>query len=167
MTTHLSAAAKTAIIKIALERGKTPLKEIASTHNVGLSTLTRWIQSYKQGDVPLEPKRNNVSSPMTPAQKLHHISVCHALQGDALGAYCRQHGFYSHELDQWKSDFLKALVPPDVTKKQDKLDLVTWKKKCADLERDVKRKDKALAEASALLIFKKKAHLIWGVSEDE
>ena len=49
----------------------------------------------------------------------------------------------------------------------EKSDIILWKKKCADLERDVKRKDKALAEASALLIFKKKAHLIWGESEDE
>ena len=165
--THLSAAAKTAILAKALERGKTPLKEIASTNNVGLSTLTRWINSYKQGDVPIEPKLQKASSDITPAQKLHHISACYSLQGDVLGAYCRQHGFYSHELQQWKSDFLKALAPLDVTKNQEKSDLIVWKKKCADLERDVKRKDKALAEASALLIFKKKAHLIWGESEDE
>jgi transposase len=163
---HLSAVTKTAIITKALERGKTPLKEIASANNVGLSTLTRWINSYKQGEVPHEPKLQMASS-MTPAQKLHHISVCHALKDDALGAYCRQHGFYSHELHQWKSDFLKALAPSDFTKNQEKSDLILWKKKCADLERDVKRKDKALAEASALLIFKKKAHLIWGGSEDE
>jgi len=164
---QLSAVTKTAIITKALERGKTPLKEIASANNVGLSTLTRWINSYKQGDVPIEPKLQRVSLDITPAQKLHHISACYSLQGDALGAYCRKHGFYSHELHQWKSEFLKALAPSDVTKNQDKIDLVTWKKKCADLERDVKRKDKALAEASALLIFKKKAHLIWGESEDE
>jgi transposase len=164
---HLSAVTKTAIITKALERGKTPLKEIAFANNVGLSTLTRWINSYKQGDVPIEPKLQRVSLDIAPAQKLHHISVCHALKDDALGAYCRQHGFYSHELHQWKSDFLKALAPPDVTKNQEKSDLILWKKKCADLERDVKRKDKALAEASALLIFKKKAHLIWGESEDD
>lgn len=164
---HLSAATKTAIITKALERGKTPLKEIASANNVGLSTLTRWINSYKQGDVPIEPKLQRVSLDITPAQKLQYISVCHGLKDDALGAYCRQHGFYSHELQQWKNDFLKALMPSDVTKNQDKIDLNIWKKKCADLERDVKRKDKALAEASALLIFKKKAYLIWGESEDE
>ena len=58
---HLSAATKRAIITKALERGKTPLKEIASANNVGLSTLTRWINSYKQGDVPNEPKLQRVS----------------------------------------------------------------------------------------------------------
>lgn len=165
--TKLSAAAKTAVLTKALERGKTPLKEIASANNVGLSTLTRWINRYKQGSVPNAPNLQKASSEITPTQKLHHISVCYALKDDVLGAYCRQHGFYSHELQQWQSEFLKALAPSDVTKNQDKSDLIVWKKKCAELERDIKRKDKALAEASALLIFKKKAHLIWGESEDE
>ena len=73
----------------ALERGKTPLKEIASANNVSLSTLTRWINSYKQADVPNEPKLQKASSDITPAQKLHHISACYCLQDDALGAlYC-------------------------------------------------------------------------------
>ncbi len=165
--THLSAAAKTAIITKALERGKTPLKEIAFASNVGLSTLTRWINTYKKGDVPIEPKLLATSSKITPAQKLHHISACYSLQSDDLGAYCRQQGFYSHELKQWESVFLKALATPNIAKNQEKSDLAVWKKKCAELERDIKRKDKALAEASALLIFKKKAHLIWGASEDE
>jgi hypothetical protein len=150
-----------------IDKHTRPLKEIALANNVGLSTLTRWMNSYKQGDVPKDPERPTTSRELTPVQKLHHISACHSLTDDALGAYCRQHGFYSHELNAWKSEFLKALTQPDVTKNQEKADLLVWKKKCADLERDVKRKDKALAEASALLIFKKKAHLIWGGSEDE
>ena len=68
---QLSAVTKTAIITKALERGKTPLKEIASANNVGLSTLTRWINSYKQGDVPTETKLQKASSDIIPAQKLH------------------------------------------------------------------------------------------------
>ena len=41
------------------------------------------------------------------------------------------------------------------------------KKKIKELERELRRKDKALAEATALLILKKKAELIWGVVEDD
>jgi hypothetical protein len=41
------------------------------------------------------------------------------------------------------------------------------KKKIKELEREVRRKDKALAEVTALLILKKKAELIWGVVEDD
>jgi len=41
------------------------------------------------------------------------------------------------------------------------------KAKNKKLESELRRKDKALAEASALLILKKKANLIWGESEDD
>jgi len=56
--------------------------------------------------------------------------------------------------------------------KQDMPDLkykaenVALRKKNADLERELRRKEKALAEAAALLVLKKKADAIWGEDED-
>ncbi len=41
------------------------------------------------------------------------------------------------------------------------------KKKIKELERDLQRKDRALAETTALLVLKKKADLIWGSGENE
>jgi hypothetical protein len=41
------------------------------------------------------------------------------------------------------------------------------KKKIKELERDLSRKEKALAETTALLVLKKKADLIWGSGEDQ
>jgi len=41
------------------------------------------------------------------------------------------------------------------------------KKKIKELERDLARKDRALAETTALLVLKKKADLIWGSGENE
>jgi transposase len=35
------------------------------------------------------------------------------------------------------------------------------------LEKELRRKDKALAETAALLVLRKKAHAIWGEVEDE
>lgn len=40
------------------------------------------------------------------------------------------------------------------------------KKRVRDLERDLARKDKALAETAALLVLRKKASAIWGGDED-
>jgi hypothetical protein len=36
-----------------------------------------------------------------------------------------------------------------------------------DLERELKRKDKALAEAVALLVLSKKARALWGEEDDD
>ena len=40
------------------------------------------------------------------------------------------------------------------------------KKRIKALERDLRRKEKALAEAAALLVLRKKAEAIWGDGED-
>jgi hypothetical protein len=50
---------------------------------------------------------------------------------------------------------------------QESQELFAEQKKVKQLEKELHRKDKALAEASALLILKKKADLIWGLEEDE
>ena len=42
-----------------------------------------------------------------------------------------------------------------------------YQKKIKELERDISRKDRALAETTALLVLKKKADLIWGSGENE
>lgn len=41
------------------------------------------------------------------------------------------------------------------------------KKRIRQLERDLQRKEKALAEAAALLILRKKAQAIWGDKEED
>lgn len=48
-----------------------------------------------------------------------------------------------------------------------KTELAQAKKKIRDLERELRRKDKALAEATARLILKKKAELIWGTLDED
>jgi len=41
------------------------------------------------------------------------------------------------------------------------------KKRIRQLEKDLQRKEKALAEAAALLILRKKAQAIWGDKEED
>ena len=41
------------------------------------------------------------------------------------------------------------------------------KKRIRELEKDLNRKEKALAEAAALLILRKKAQAIWGDKEED
>lgn len=87
----------------------------------------------------------------------------HSLGEEDLGVYLRTHGLHSHQLKEWKSEILKGLsAPKKVVKTKDSRD-----KKIRDLEKDIKRKDRALAEASALLILQKKVNLIWGNSDED
>jgi len=52
-------------------------------------------------------------------------------------------------------------------RKADKVALAAERKKSQILERDLRRKDRALAETAALLVLAKKAEAIWGIKEED
>lgn len=166
---RLSPDGKTAIIMQAINRGSRGIAEIASLNNIGKSTLTRWVRQYKLGITPESkasefnvPKDNK---PLNSEQKFQHILASNGLDDAELGKYCRQHGLYAHELTAWKTEFMAPKKTGD-NSAAIKAELSEIKAKNTQLEKELRRKDKALSEASALLILKKKADLIWGESEE-
>ena len=101
----------------------------------------------------------------TAEEKLKAINETHAMSEEELGAFLRREGLHSHQLQEWREEVLKGLesAPRKSLSKKDERD-----EKIKTLERELRRKDKALAEASALLILEKKIDLIWGKKgEDE
>ena len=56
----------------------------------------------------------------------------------------------------------KSLEPESADKSSERGELVY---KILDLEKELSRKDKALAEAAAILILKKKVDSIWGIED--
>ncbi len=161
---HLSAEAKEAIVLKALNRGSESIASIATTNNVGASSLHKWRKRYREG-LPFSTKTHsaNQKNVLRRADKFQHILSAHGLDEVSLGAYCRQHGLYSHQLTEWKKQLMKD--DSKMINQQQQADVKALKEDNKRLQRELNRKDKALAEASALLIMKKKADLIWGVGE--
>ena len=162
--THLSPEAKEAIVLKALTRGSDSIASIAKANNVGASSLNKWLRRYREG-LPFSANTHsaNKKTDLSRADKFQHILSAHGLDEVSLGAYCRQHGLYSHQLTEWKKQLMKD--DSKMTNQQQQAEVKALKEENKRLQHDLNRKDKALAEASALLIMKKKADLIWGVSE--
>ena len=96
-------------------------------------------------------------------QILNIISETHGLNEEDLGVYLRKNGLYSHQITQWKKDILLLFNQPKVSSnKKDARDV-----RIKDLEKNLKKKDAALAEASALLILQKKIQLIWPLEKED
>lgn len=100
--------------------------------------------------------------------KLQAVFDTFTMTEQERGAYCRKQGFYTHELDEWKARVLAELNNEKHTihKKQQTVDrhLAAENKQ---LKHELHRKERALVEASALLLLKKKANSIWGDNEDD
>jgi transposase len=162
---HISPEAKEAILAKALSRDGVTIKALAEQYGVGCSTLNKWLAKKRKLCLQNNRIENKCSQSKIQIQPLEHILATENLDEEAIGAYCRIQGIHSFQLKQWRESLMTVSASTRENKysKQNK-ELRDENKK---LKKDLNRKDKALAEASALLILKKKAHTIWGELVDD
>lgn len=153
---------KDAIIKKVLNRGELTMTEICRQEGLPLSSVSTWIR--KRANVSGMTKSKG-SGRWTADEKFRILIQSNGLSEEELGVFLRKEGLHSHQMSEWRSDILRVLGSRSGKSRgaKDERD-----QRIRELEKDLSRKDKALAEASALLILQKKANLIWGnKSEDE
>ena len=150
----------------------TSLREVAGSLGVAPSTLHKWInQSKAQEFEPINniESLNQMTKEKRPQdwsleEKLRIIINCGSLDENSINELCRQQGIYPHHLKQWKKDFAGGDQPNHPVKNNS--EMKNLKQKIKGLERELNRKDRALAETAALLVLQKKVHAIWGNEED-
>ena len=163
--TKLSTSAKEAVIKKALSRDGKSIKDIAFSHNIGYSTLQKWLREYQNDVIMVESSKETSNQKLTSSERFQHLIATASFDAEATGIYCRKHGLFSFQLKQWKDEFMTQRN--DVKKQAENSELKSLRAENKQLKQEVRRKDSALAEAAALLILKKKAGLIWGEVEDD
>ena len=157
--------------KVLSRRADQTQKDIADNLGVGLSTIHKWIRLAKDNqlektapDSSKEPKGSLEKSPQdwNSAQRLDAIMYCHSMSDEQISSYCRENGIYPHHLKKWKAEFLSEKEGVDILSRQERKKLKQDNKR---LQKELNRKDKALAETAALLVLSKKCQAIWGEKE--
>ena len=134
------------------------LEVVAREVGVGAGTLERWRE-----DAQSRPARGRA---WTAGARLEAVITTAALDEASKSAWCREHGVYPAELDKWRSSCTAALAEPEEARatpqatRQDR-------QRIKELERDLLRKNRALAETAALLVLSKKVEAIFNKGEDE
>ncbi len=94
-------------------------------------------------------------------EKLTAVWTASALSGSELGAFLREQGLHEAHLHEWRNQAHQALERGG-SRADGRL-----KKEVKRLGREVARKDRALAEATALLVLSKKVRALWGDEGDD
>ena len=132
------------------ERGNRTQASVAAELNISLSTLKGWLRVAVKATKGLPHVATPLPSDL-PAQawgareRLQALKECHALSGEALHAWCRQKGLYAHQLQAWQEAFCAV---GHRNAKQDLGALRELQVKHDQLARQLRRKDKALAEVT-------------------
>ena len=135
-----------------------PLEVVAREIGLGAATLERW-----RSHALAQPAGQRV---WTAAARLEAVISTATLDEVARSAWCREHGLYGQQLQQWRDSATEALAEPEQARaspQQTKHD----RRRIKELERELRRKDRALAETAALLVLSKKVAAIFNKGEDE
>ena len=88
-------------------------------------------------------------------ERLMALQESHGLVVDeALNGWCRERGLFAHHLSQWRVDFCAVGGPGN--RRENAQEVRELKHANVELQRELNRKEKALAEAAALLVLQKK-----------
>jgi transposase len=145
--------------------------------DISQTTLSKWLRqagiqsSYAYPNSPqgeMMPAQKSVSkSPQnwSAEDKLKIVLEAQNIAQDQLGAFLRTKGIHETHLQQWRAQMLEGLSNKPAAKKLARP--AADARKIKELEKELRRKEKALAEAAALLVLKKKVHAIWGDEDDD
>ena len=131
---------------------------VAREIGIGTGTLERW-REYAQS----RPARGRI---WTGVGRLEAVITTAGMDEAGKSAWCREYGVYPVELEKWRASATASLAEPEEMRasphatRQDK-------KRIKELERDLLRKDRALAETTALLVLSKKVAAIFNKGEAE
>lgn len=135
-------------------------KHLAQQTGISKTTLSRWRQQATTLDLmSLKESQTVPAKELTWKQKLSIVLQADELDPKDLGEFLRSKGLHMAQLQQLREAAKKTFQPQaqtEYTRAQSR--------RIKDLERELRRKDKALSEAAALLVLKKKLEGIW---EDE
>ncbi len=140
-------------------RGKRTVKSVAEELNVNCHTVKNWMKRKEAGTVGVPATKERRPQDWTAEQQLVALHQTHGLSGESLQTWCRENGLFAHHLTSWKTAFCAEIkVAPG------RREIRVLKDENDQLKRELVRKERALAEAAALLILQKKFRALW---EDE
>lgn len=140
---------------------------LAKEVGVPQPTLSRWLRAASNVEAMTRKPRKKDTTPRrkrwTPEEKLRVLGRASQLGDDELGAFLRTEGIHEATLRQWQEAATAALAGANKPRSGKKSPEA---KRLAELERDLRRKEKALAEMAALITLQKKVQAIWGDGGD-
>jgi transposase-like protein len=132
-------------------------------------TLYNWRKTWRlQGEVV--PASEKDPDGWGATDKFTVVLETAGLNATELSAYCRERGLYPEQVERWRQASQDANEKPVLTlKEQKELERLRAQdqREIKRLKQELRRKEKALAEAAALLIASKKIQAFWGEDGDD
>lgn len=147
---------KAAVLDKMLPPHNLSIPEVAQQEGISMGCLYNWLKQARLEGKPVPGSRKNTPDDWPSQDKLAVVIETASLNAAELSEYCRSKGLFPEQIERWKQACVQGLGAP-----KPESDSKETRKKVLKLEKEILRKDKALAEAAALLILQKKVQALW------
>lgn len=166
---HYSAERKESILRQMMPPTNKLVSELAREHGISEQTLYTWRRQLKSQGVPVPGNGKNAEE-WSSKDKFSVVLETAGLNEAELAEYCRRKGLFVEQIAAWREACQEANAHTAERTREQREQREQSKsdsKRIKQLEKELLRKEKALAEAAALIILRKKAQAIWGEPEDD
>jgi transposase-like protein len=161
-----SAERREAVLKKMLPPHNRPIRELAREEGISEATLYLWRKAARAEGRLLPDADGTQPEGWSSCDKFAAVLEGAALNETELAEYCRKRGLYPEQVKAWRQACEQANDWEREKAREVSGSLKNERERSRTLERELRRKEKALAETAALLVLKKKAQAIWGEDED-
>ena len=150
------------VLECFLSKKHTSATQLAKEFGIARSTMLKWRKEagLVSGGNCKKPE-SSTTNEFSIKDKHYMLKETFHMNEHELGEYCRTKGILASDLNRWEEEITEPVK--DLTA----LERMSFIRENKKLSKELERKDKALAEAAALLLLSKKAEAIWGVKEEE
>jgi transposase len=163
---HYSEERKEAVLKRMMPPENTPVLMLVEETGISKVTLYHWRKQARAKGLVVPGDGRNPEK-WSPEDKFAVVLDAAAMNEAELSEYCRKKGLFVEQIVTWRENCLQGnATAADQSKAVQKQIRLAYKEN-KQLKRELRRKEKALAETAALLVLRKKMHAIWGEDEAE
>lgn len=157
---------RTRMVRRMVGPGAVTAMELWRQTGIPQSTLSRWLRdaasirlvtTKPETSIESEGPGANAKRPQdwSPQERMQFVLDAHGLGEQPLGELLRRRGVHREQLDAWRAALVDAFASPTAPRRSAEA------KRIRQLEREIARKDRALAETAALLVLQKKVQLLF------
>jgi len=137
-------------------------KVIAEQEGISLGTVYKWRKEARAEGRCLPDALGKGADGWSSKDKFNAVLETASMNVQEAAEYCRRRGIYPEQLERWRHDCEQAASLSQSERQREADEAKQQRKRIKALEKELARKNEALAETAALLALRKKARAIWG-----
>ncbi|POR04183.1 hypothetical protein AU468_03405 [Alkalispirochaeta sphaeroplastigenens] len=158
-----SAQFRNSVLKKLLPPEERSVRSLAKEYNLSVGTIYGWKARMRDGTLQIEDGvQANRSRQLT--EKLSLLLESRSVADETMGEWLRENGLHSQHLTVWEQEVRDAVTKNEQEAREE---LKAARKKIREQERELARKEKALAEAAIIITAQKKISRIFQGQEED